>query len=67
MAEPFVYTFEWDPAKAAENFAKHGVAFEIAASVLRDPLALTIYDSEHSEGEERWASVGRARTVNCSW
>ena len=60
MAEPFVYAFEWDPAKAAENLAKHGIAFELAASVFRDPLALTVYDTEHSEAEERWASVGRA-------
>ncbi|HEX2829462.1 MAG TPA: BrnT family toxin [Burkholderiales bacterium] len=60
MAETFVYAFEWDPTKAAENVAKHQVAFEIAATVLRDPLALTIFDSEHSEVEERWASVGRA-------
>ena len=60
MAEAFVYAFEWDPAKAAENFAKHGVAFETAATVLRDPLALSVYDSAHSEAEERWASVGRA-------
>lgn len=60
MAEPFVYAFEWDPVKAAENLAKHAVAFELAASVLRDPLGLTVYDSEHSEREERWATIGRA-------
>ena len=60
MAEPFVYAFEWDPAKAAENLARHGLAFEAAASVFRDPLALTVYDTEHSEAEERWATVGRA-------
>ena len=60
MAEPFVYAFEWDPAKAAENLAKHGIAFELAASVFRDRLALTVYDAEHSEADERWASVGRA-------
>jgi uncharacterized DUF497 family protein len=60
VAEPFVYSFEWDPAKASENLAKHAVAFEAAAGVFRDPLALTVYDSEHSEAEERWATVGRA-------
>ena len=26
----------------------------------RDPLALTIYDDEHSEHQERWVTVGRA-------
>ena len=60
MAEPFTYAFEWDPAKAAENLSKHGVAFEIAATVFRDPLMLTVYDRDHSEQDERWASVGRA-------
>jgi uncharacterized DUF497 family protein len=38
----------------------HGIPFEAATGVFRDPLALTIYDSEHSEAEERWATVGRA-------
>lgn len=60
MTGAFVHAFEWDPAKAAENLAKHRIAFEAAASVFRDPLALTIYDDEHSEAEERWASLGRA-------
>ena len=60
MTEPFVYAFEWDPVKATENVAKYSVAFEIAASVLRDPLALTVYDPEHGGTEERWVSIGRA-------
>ena len=60
MPEPFVYAFEWDPQKAAENATKHGVAFETAATVLRDPLALTVYDSAHSDDGERWATLGSA-------
>ena len=28
--------------------------------MLRDPLALTVYDEEHSENEERWATLGLA-------
>ena len=31
--------FEWDPAKAADNLAKHGVSFEEAATVFRDGLS----------------------------
>jgi uncharacterized DUF497 family protein len=31
-------TFEWDDAKAAANLKKHGVAFDEAASLFRDPL-----------------------------
>jgi uncharacterized protein len=29
-------------------------------TVLRDPLALTIYDAEHSDDEDRWITLGRA-------
>jgi uncharacterized DUF497 family protein len=58
MAERFVYRFAWDPAKAAANRRKHGVSFEQAAAVFRDPLALSRYDDEHSEAEERWLTLG---------
>ena len=34
--------------------------FELAASVFRDPLTLTVYDEGPSEAEERWATLGRA-------
>lgn len=48
----------WDATKAQSNLAKHGVSFAQAATVLLDPLALTVYDSEHSEREERWFTLG---------
>ncbi len=50
--------FGWDDAKAQSNFAKHGVAFEEAASVFGDPLALTFTDPDHSLGEKRWLTFG---------
>lgn len=50
--------FSWDPAKAASNQTKHGVSFTQAASVLLDPLALTVPDIEHSASEERWFTLG---------
>lgn len=28
--------------------------------MFRDPLARTIYDTEHSDDEERWVTLGRA-------
>jgi uncharacterized DUF497 family protein len=31
--------FTWDPAKAAANLGKHGVSFEDASTVFRNPLA----------------------------
>ena len=40
--------FEWNPDKAAENLKKHGVSFSEAASVFADPLAITIFDPDHS-------------------
>lgn len=48
----------WDPAKAASNQAKHGVTFAQAATVLLDALALTVFDAEHSEFEDRWFTLG---------
>jgi uncharacterized DUF497 family protein len=51
-------SYEWDPAKARANFAKHGVRFADAATVLEDDLALTIRDPL-SEDEERWITLGR--------
>ncbi len=48
----------WDAAKAQSNLAKHGVSFAQAATVLADPLALTVFDTAHSETEERWFTLG---------
>ena len=50
--------FEWDPAKAAENVAKHGVSFEEAATVFRDTLSVTGLDPDHSIDEERLVIFG---------
>jgi uncharacterized DUF497 family protein len=50
--------FEWDPAKAEENLAKHGISFVEAQSVFRDPLAFTFDDPDHSIGERRFLTVG---------
>lgn len=56
----FTYRFDWDPAKALANRGRHGVSFELAATVLRDPLAVSVYDVAHSETDERWITVGQA-------
>jgi hypothetical protein len=52
------YNFEWDPEKAKRNFHKHGVSFERAAGIFLDPFAISIYDEEHSENEDRWITIG---------
>jgi uncharacterized DUF497 family protein len=41
-------SIKWDSAKAADNRLKHGVAFEEAAAVFFDPLAVTVDDPDHS-------------------
>jgi uncharacterized DUF497 family protein len=50
--------FEWNPAKAAENLAKHGVSFPEATTVFRDPLSATGADPDHSLDEERFITFG---------
>jgi uncharacterized DUF497 family protein len=53
-----LFRYEWDPNKARINEQKHGTTFGRAATVFLDPGALTIFDSEHSENEERWITLG---------
>lgn len=55
------YHFEWDPIKAAVNIKKHGVSFEQATEVFKDPIALSIYDQENSGEEERWVTLGQVQ------
>jgi uncharacterized protein len=55
------YEFDWDPAKATGNLAKHSVSFEDAMSVFLDPLALSKLDDESAPGEERWITIGQNR------
>jgi len=52
--------FEWDPKKADSNLSKHGVPFAEAASVFLDPMAWTFPDPDHSEGEERFVTIGHS-------
>ena len=50
--------WEWDPGKAKANFAKHGVSFADAVTVLEDDLALTM-PNLYADDEERWITLGR--------
>ncbi len=60
------YNFEWNIGKARENQQKHGVAFDEAATVFRDANALSIFDTDHSDSEERWINDTDHRTYACS-
>jgi uncharacterized protein len=53
--------FEWDDAKAAQNVLAHGVTFDTAREVFRDPLALDWLDRSEDYGEERYTVMGMAK------
>ncbi len=53
------YNFEWDPRKASSNSRKHGITFEEAVAVFKDPMALSIYELDDSDpDEDRWVTLG---------
>ncbi len=49
--------FEWDEDKDRSNSAKHGVTFDEASAVFRDPLGGTVYDRDHSAAEDRFITI----------
>jgi len=53
--------FEWDPKKARRNLMRHGISFDEASTVFRDPLSMTIADPLPSEGEERFILIGQSQ------
>jgi uncharacterized DUF497 family protein len=50
--------FEWDAYKASTNLRKHKVRFEEAKTLFNDPFLITFPDEFHSDGEERFISIG---------
>jgi uncharacterized protein len=50
--------FEWDDAKAASNFVKHGIPFEMATFAFDDPDALDDIDESANYGEHRHKLIG---------
>ena len=54
--------FEWDEAKNRINQRKHGISFEVAREVFRDPLRVSLVDRIVS-GEERWQTFGMVEGV----
>jgi uncharacterized DUF497 family protein len=55
------YNFEWDPKKATINYSKHKISFELAATIFLDKNVITIFDSDHSETEDRWITMGLSK------
>ena len=58
VEERYEYQFEWDGGKAERNAREHKVTFEEAAEVFADSNALSEFDTEHSNGEDRWITLG---------
>lgn len=52
------YYFDWDPNKAKINLKKHRISFEQASTIFLDPRMISVFDTEHSEHEDRWATIG---------
>ena len=46
----------WDVKKAAANIRNHGIEFSHAATVLDDPMAVTIEDTGYAE--QRFVTIG---------
>lgn len=51
-------SFDWDPAKDAQNQRKHDVAFVDAQLVFLDPARVIARDNSHSVAEERYYCFG---------
>jgi len=52
--------FEWDKAKAKANFRRHGVSFDLAKTVFKDPFAIERLDDREQYDEERFVIIGVA-------
>ena len=46
--------------QGGDQLRKHGVTFELASTVFRDPHVVSVADLEHSSAEDRWYSIGYA-------
>ena len=49
--------FEWDEAKSRANQRKHGVSFQQASLVFRDPQRVLVAERV-VDGEQRWQTTG---------
>ncbi len=52
--------FEWHAAKAEANLQIHGVSFELAKTVFKDPFAVELLDNREDYGKERFVIIGMA-------
>ena len=52
--------FEWHDAKAEANLRAHGVSFDLAKTVFKDPFAIERLDDREDYGESRFVVIGMA-------
>jgi len=52
--------FEWRHAKAKANLRAHGVSFELARTVFKDPFAIERLDDREDYGKDRFVLIGMA-------
>jgi uncharacterized DUF497 family protein len=52
--------FEWHKAKAEANLRAHGVSFDLAKTVFKDPFAIERLDDREGYGEARFVMIGMA-------
>ena len=69
-AYTFLVSYQWDPAKARANRAKHGVGFADEVAVFEDPRAVTLNDPHPDE--DRHVTIGldflgRVLVVSWTW
>jgi len=57
------FQFEWNPEKNLSNQRKHGVSFEEAAQIFRDPLFLSWMDRVQ-DGEDRLQACGEVEGLS---
>ena len=50
--------FGWDKSKVRSNYARHGVGFNLAKGVFKDPFAIEFLDDRQDYGEERFVIIG---------
>jgi|SRR5215467_8210949 len=52
----------WDPKKAANNLAKHGVSFDDAVEAFGDPGHVVV-ENDDVDGEQRYLLIGMTRKL----
>ena len=53
--------FEWHDAKAEANLRAHGVSFDLAKTVFKDPFAIERLDDREDYGKSRFVVIGMAK------